>query len=130
MIGSTTERNQANFSSTSLTFPNSHIFVRPKRMWLFGYGWLFGVWLFRLLLFGGSTVFINSTAVLFFFLINTSIISFAKEIRKDWLERISGYWRRSEWLRFDRWDLVRNWPFEVFIKPSLYHQNYSTVTLL
>ena len=27
--------------------PNSHIFVRPKRMWLFGYVWLFGVWLFE-----------------------------------------------------------------------------------
>ena len=30
----------------SFAYPNSHIFVRPKRVWLFGYVWLFGVWLF------------------------------------------------------------------------------------
>ena len=47
----------------SFTYPNSHIFVRQKRVWLFGNVWLFGVWLF-----GGSAVFswmedsINSNA--------------------------------------------------------------------
>ena len=35
----------------SFAYPYSHIFVRPKRVWLFEYVWLFGVWLF-----GGSTV--------------------------------------------------------------------------
>ena len=30
----------------SFAYPNSHIFVRPKRVWLFGYLWLSGVWLF------------------------------------------------------------------------------------
>ena len=39
------------FLVKSLTYPDSHIFVRSKRMWLFGYVWLFGVQLF-----GGSTV--------------------------------------------------------------------------
>ena len=30
------------FRINSCVYPNSHIFVRPKRMWLFGYLWLFG----------------------------------------------------------------------------------------
>ena len=39
------------FLMKSLTCPNSHIFVRPKRVWLFGYVRLFGLWLL-----GGSIV--------------------------------------------------------------------------
>ena len=39
------------FLLKSFLYPNSHIFVRPKRVWLFGYVWLFG----------DSTVFITGT---------------------------------------------------------------------
>ena len=35
----------------SSAYPNSHIFVWPKRVWLFAYVWLVGLWLF-----GGSTL--------------------------------------------------------------------------
>ena len=51
MICSTTEKNKLFILLKSLVYPNSHIFLRPKRVWLFGYLWLFGVWLF-----GNSTV--------------------------------------------------------------------------
>ena len=37
---------------------NSHIFLRPKRVWLLGYEWKFGVWLL-----GGSTVFILESKI-------------------------------------------------------------------
>ena len=51
--------NQAsNYSESEflISFPcsNSRIFVRPTRMQLFGYVWLFGVWLF------GSTVYVEN----------------------------------------------------------------------
>ena len=42
------KKNLATYSSDILRVP---LLVRPKRVWLFGYVWLFGVWLF-----GGSTV--------------------------------------------------------------------------
>ena len=40
------------FLLKSFVYPISHIFVRPKRVWLSGYVWLSGVWLS-----GDSTVF-------------------------------------------------------------------------
>ena len=52
-------KNQAsNYSESEflISFPcsNSHNFVRPTRMRLFGYVWLFGMWLF------GSTVYVEN----------------------------------------------------------------------
>ena len=39
------EENISLFFSKFFLYPNSHILIRAKRMWLFGFVWLFGVWL-------------------------------------------------------------------------------------
>ena len=46
----------------SFAHPDSNIFVRPKRMWLFRCVWLFGVWLF-----GDITVYFMQTLFIFWF---------------------------------------------------------------
>ena len=46
MICSSTEKNKLLILLISSAYPNSHIFVKLKRVWLFGYVWLFGMWLF------------------------------------------------------------------------------------